>query len=155
MPHNPIFRSLWQPVLWMGMERVTGASWVLFILFLVIMGLMFAGAYLVTLLIVAGGVAGGVYLAKLAEQDPQFTRVALRRTLRYRDIYPACRTRIATVGREIRFGKLSGSSPPVRRKTTGADKFLRGAAILMKLQALWRHMRDRLAAMKQSESGKD
>ena len=99
MRPNPIFRALWRPVLWMGMERVPGAVWILIVMLFILMGLLFAGDYPATVLIVAGGVAGWVSLQKLAETDPQFFRVWFRQMPR-NAVYPARRTRIATTGRE-------------------------------------------------------
>jgi len=148
---NPIHRALWRPVLWMGTERIPGALWLLLIILLVVMGVMLAGVWVVTTLIVAGGVAGFVSLQKLAEKDPQMTRVFLRKTLRYRGIYPACRTRIASHGRQ---------SPRTRRKPrppVGAGPGIaprdiwqagrRIASLRAKLMALGHAARERLGAV--------
>ena len=144
---NPIHRALWRPVLWMGAERITGALWVLLVILLVLMGLMLAGVWIVTTLILAGGLAGFVYLQKLAETDPRMTRVFLRSTLRYRGIYPACRTRIASHGRETRRAALAqpgtpgaaAGAGPGRPGTTARDALRagrRGAALAAKLKTL-------------------
>ena len=148
---NPIHRALWRPVLWMGTERIPGALWLLLIILLVLMGVMLAGVWIVTTLIVAGGVAGFVSLQKLAEKDPQMTRVFLRKTLRYRGIYPACRTRIASHGRQTprtergtatRVGAGPGNAP---RDIWQAGQRL--AALKAKLRGLGRVTQDRLSTV--------
>lgn len=117
---NPIFRSLTRPVLWMGMERVPGALLVLGTGMLTLTGLMFAGDYVVTALVVAVAAAGMVGLKKLAERDPQACRVILRR-LQRRDIYPARKTTIAIPGRNRAVVSLLRpvTSPPGGNKPGG------------------------------------
>ena len=125
MRPNPVFPSLWRPVLWMGMERIPGALLILLTFLLVMMGLMLAGDYIATVLIVASATVGTVYLQRIAEQDPQFFKVWFRRLPRD-TIYPARRTRIASTGRggTERGGtrRVSVDASPVRgtgRKAAG------------------------------------
>ena len=146
MRPNPTFRSLWRPILWTGMERIPGALWILLILMLVVMGLMLAGDYIATVLIVAAGTVGTVYLRKIAEKDPQLFRVWFRR-LPHKTAYPARRTRIASAGgtrtrnarpiaaRSGRAGKKPGSQPG------------RGGTISAKLRAGGRRLQARLVAI--------
>ena len=83
-----IKRSLYAPVIWMGMERVPGAIWILSCGVLILMGFMYAKAYVMTLALVCLGAVGMVGLRKLADYDPFFFPVIWRRK-DYQDIYPA------------------------------------------------------------------
>ena len=124
MHPNPIFKSLWQPVLWMSMECMTGALWILLCAMFIVTGLMFAGDYFTTALIAMGAGGGTVWLATVAQWDPQASAVVLRR-LRYNGIYPACRTRIPTTGRE--WMRRPDAGDPDRKSTTGPKPLHRRA----------------------------
>ncbi|WP_419739482.1 VirB3 family type IV secretion system protein [Ruegeria sp.] len=113
MHPNPIYRSLTRPILWMGMERVPGALLVLGTGTLALAGLMLAGNYIATALILGAGGASTVGFARLAEHDPAFFRTLARR-LKYDDIYPARVSVIDTTtgqrsthrtGRRARYGQ--------------------------------------------------
>lgn len=72
----------------MGMERYPGAIWVLCIAILSLMGIMYAKAYVLTIVIVCIGGAGSMGLKRLAEYDPSFFKIMFQR-LKYEDNYPA------------------------------------------------------------------
>jgi type IV secretory pathway TrbD component len=83
-----ISRSLYRPVTWMGMERIPGALWLLTFGILGLTGIIYAKAYISSLILVAICVAGTVCLRKLAEYDPAFFKVLIQRK-NYQDSYPA------------------------------------------------------------------
>lgn len=76
------------------MERYPGAIWVLCIAMLTLMGIMYAKAYLFTLVIVCVGGTGAFGLKRLAEYDPSFFNIMVKR-LKYEDSYPAHQRRKA------------------------------------------------------------
>ena len=83
-----IRRSLYRSVIWMGMERIPGALWVLCFGMLCLMGFMYAKAYIITACLVVVGAIGTIGLRKLAEYDADLFKV-LNRRKSYQDNYPA------------------------------------------------------------------
>lgn len=83
-----IRRSLYRPVIWMGMERIPGALYVVCVACLGLMGFMYAKANILTLVLIAFAAAGAIGLRKLAEYDPSFFKVINQRK-NYQDNYPA------------------------------------------------------------------
>jgi type IV secretory pathway TrbD component len=84
----PISKSLYRSVTWMGMERIPGALWIITTAILILMGFMYAKAYVTTLILVSLAGVGVSVLRRIGEYDAAFFKVIIQRK-NYQDSYPS------------------------------------------------------------------
>ena len=112
---SPIYRSLYRPVLWMGVERMVAIIFILSLGCLIAMAAMYAKAWAETVMLIAAASIGFALLRRRNLKDGMYFRLLWHRR-NFEDSYPAFNLSRAFT-RNIKSNERSKS-----RSTEGRDR---------------------------------